>query len=111
MPKPLIYVSGPYTKPDPAANVSKAMDVAHQILDRGGIPVVPHLSHFLHMHRQRPYEEWMDMDMELLERCDAIMRLKGHSPGADMEVARAKKLKIPMLGSLLELSHFVQLFE
>jgi hypothetical protein len=91
--KPWIYVSGPYTLGDPVLNVRKAVAVSLRLLDVA-TPICPHLSHLAHLIEPQPYERWMDWDLQLLERCDALVRLPGESAGADREVARAGELGI-----------------
>ena len=91
----VVYIASPYTLGDVAANVAEQMRVAHLLLDLGFCPISPLLTHFLHIYRQRPYEEWMAMDMTLLRRADAVLRLPGESPGADREVEEAKREGIP----------------
>jgi len=39
-------------------------------------------------------------DFAWLRRCDAILRLPGHSPGADREMAAAAEQGIPAFGSV-----------
>ena len=82
-----IYVSGPYTVGDTEENVAKAIDLGVKLRDMGHVPIIPHLSHYVHARNPRNYRYWMDWDLELLSRCDAIYRLPGESPGADEEVA------------------------
>lgn len=94
-----IYIAGPYTGGDVARNVANAMDAAHALLDMGLKPYVPHLSHYLHVHQAREYEEWMALDLAWLDVCDALLRLPGVSPGADREVARMEELGRPVLRS------------
>lgn len=90
----IIYIASPYTKGDVAANVAVQVDAAHKIMDLGHCPVAPLLSHYLHIFRQRPYQDWVTMDMALIPRMDIILRLPGESTGADDEVALARKLGI-----------------
>ena len=99
----IVYVAGPYTTPDVAINMKNAMDAAAQLIEIGYTVVVPHLSHFLHMNNPQPYETWMRMDLEILEKCDAVLRIFGESPGADRETARAYELGIPVYRSIEEL--------
>lgn len=99
-----IYVAGPYTQPDPAANAARAVEAANRIFDAGYWPYIPHLTHFWHPQIPRPYEDWMALDLVWLEVCDALVRLPGDSPGADREVAQAQELGIPVfrgVGALL----------
>lgn len=86
-----IFIAGPYSS-DPVGNTGRAMEVVHKLMDLGYAPFCPHLTHFLHLHRWRAYEEWLALDMVYLEKCDALLRLTGHSSGADKEVMRADEL-------------------
>lgn len=82
-----IYVSGPYTKGDTVIHVRNAIEVGMRLRESGFVPIIPHLFHFAHMIEPADYRFWMDWDLKLLERCDAIIRLPGESSGADEEVA------------------------
>lgn len=91
----LVYIAGPYTKPDPCINTHEAVKVANQITDVC-VPLIPHLSHFWHTMSPRPYEFWTDMDFVFLSRCDALLRFPGESPGAEAEVVAAREWGIPV---------------
>jgi hypothetical protein len=91
-----VYVAGPLTHGDQAANVRAAMDAAEVLMDAGLYPFVPHLSWFSHLTSPRPYEEWLSYDLGWLKRCDAVLRLPGHSPGAERECSMATFLGIPV---------------
>jgi hypothetical protein len=95
--KQLIYIASPYTQGDVAVNVATQLDAAHRIMDAGHLPFAPLLSHFLHLHRARPYEDWVQLDLDLLRKMDALLRLPGESSGADGEVKRAIELGITVL--------------
>lgn len=84
-----VYIAGPYTKGDVAANVRAAIDAAQAILLAGHAPFVPHLTHFWHLLYPGPYEQWITLDLAWLDICDALVRLPGESAGADREVAHA----------------------
>ncbi len=92
----VIYIASPYTLGDVAENVAIQIEAAHKILDMGHCPVAPLLSHYLHIHRQRPYQHWVEMDLALIPKMDIVLRLPGESKGADGEVALAQKLNIPV---------------
>lgn len=85
--RPLVYVAGPYTHPDPAANVNIAIRIAGALADSGLVtPFVPHLTMLWHVVEPRPIEFWYAYDLAFLARCDAVLRLPGASTGADAEV-------------------------
>lgn len=98
-----VYIAGPYTEPDPAVNTARAMDVWHEIADMGLTPFIPHLCHFLHIRRERPYTDWLEWDLAWLEDCDALYRIEGASSGADIEIERAQEIGIPVFRSLEDL--------
>jgi hypothetical protein len=97
-----IYVAGPYSKGDTAINVRNAMEAGVKLLELGHAPYVPHLTHFLHLHKPQPYEVWTTLDNAYLPYCEALIRLPGESSGADAEVALARKLSIPVFEGLNE---------
>lgn len=98
--KAVIYIASPYTIGDKQTNVDIQRRTAHTLLDLGYCPIAPLLSHYLEELRARPWEEWMQMDFELIRRSDALLRLPGESKGADMEVAFAQKLGKPVYPSI-----------
>ena len=94
-----VYVAGPYTQGDPEENTAAAIAAGHRAMDLGLAPFVPHLSHYSHRLRPRPYEDWMALDLAFVEVCDILWRLPGDSPGADREVAHARSRGIPVVSS------------
>ncbi len=94
--KPLIYIAGPYTKGDVELNVRNALAMAEKVIQKGGLPFVPHLSHFWHLEHPKDLRWWYSYDIELLKRCDCLVRLMGESEGADNEVLVATELRIPV---------------
>lgn len=95
-----VYIAGPYSQGEPATNVQRAIDAADALLSRGYAPYVPHLTHYWHAAHPHPYEEWMQLDFEWVKVCDCVLRLPGHSLGADREVAEAERLGLPIYLSL-----------
>ena len=100
----IIYISSPYTLGDVAANVCVQIEAAHRIMDMGHCPVAPLLSHYLHIHRQREYNDWMAIDLAIIPKMDIVLRLPGKSSGAEKEVALAISLGIPVVYSWEELT-------
>lgn len=92
----MIYIASPYTIGDVTQNVKQQIDVANELMDIGICPVLPLLSHFQHMVHPRSYENWIEIGKEKLRRCDGVLRLPGKSKGADMEIALANELGIPV---------------
>ena len=101
--KPRVYVAGPYTKPDPVANVDRAVDLAAELIDEGFIVYVPHLSHYIESRYPRHYEVWMEQCLSWVRECNFVLRIPGESPGADREVALANRLGIKVVHSKEEL--------
>lgn len=95
-----VYIAGPYSKGDVVLNIQAAVHAANEVLKRGFTPFIPHLTHLWHMVSPKPYQEWLDYDMEWLTLCDWVLRIPGDSGGADKEVAVAQRLCIPVIFGL-----------
>lgn len=91
-----IYVAGPYTPltndiheaPREAyKNVQKAIRAGIEIIKRGHIPFIPHLTHFIHLETDEPLPRdfYYYYDMFWLQLCDALLFL-GPSEGANKEL-------------------------
>ena len=112
--KPVVYIASPYTKGDVAVNTRFQMELVHAMMDGGlVIPIAPLLSHFLHLFQPRPYQDWIDYDLELLHVVDACVRLPAvypamdykvtESSGADNEVKRCIELGKPVFYDVADL--------
>lgn len=98
-----VFLSGPYTKPNPNHNVRNTLVFADKLVAYGFVPFVPHLSHLWDTVLPHPYEHWMSLCLSWVERCDALLRLSGDSSGADREVMHAKEHGIPVFFNLEQL--------
>ena len=87
-----VYIAGPLSRGETASNVYTAIKAGHDLLDAGHVPYVPHLDIVMTLQRPRVYEDWIAADNIVIERCDALWRLPGASPGADKEVELAISL-------------------
>lgn len=99
----MIFVSGPYTQPPghELENTQEAMRAGLSIFHAGHLPVVPHLYHWFDEFAAQEggeidYEDYMAVDLRLVEACDVLLRLPGHSSGGDREVAHAHDCGIPV---------------
>jgi hypothetical protein len=52
--------------------------------------------------RELTHAQWLAMDIEIINRCDAVLRLPGESTGADAEVAFAESMGIPVFHDIEE---------
>jgi len=98
-----VYIAAPYTIPDPVENTHKAIEMANKLILEGIFPIVPHLT--LLWHAVTPFSSkfWYDYTLELMKRCDAVLRIPGESAGADLEIKTAQKLGMPVYYSVEEL--------
>jgi hypothetical protein len=118
--KPWIYIASPYTRGDVAINVRAQMEAFDAILAMVAIPIAPLFSHFQHMFKPRPYEDWIELDLEIVKRCDACIRLeavaersdgtvyrKYESSGADGEVMAFARMAKPVFVSMHALEAWI----
>jgi len=100
----VVYIASPYTIGDVAMNVRRQIEMSDRLMTLGYCPVAPLLTHFQHLCFPRPYEDWMRVDLEMISRCDALLRMEGESVGADREVAHALSIGIPVVYSVESLT-------
>jgi hypothetical protein len=95
-----IYIAGPYTPKNTSMhyaariahdNTVNAINFGIDTVDRGHLPYIPHLSHFMHLYGKETlsYEYYTKADIEWLKDCDAILYYYpkiGYSKGADNEL-------------------------
>lgn len=100
----LVYVSGPITNhpQGPFMGVRDGMIVGDALLDAGYAAYVPHLTHYWEVEHnpERTYEDWMAIDLSVIPRCDALVRIKGYSEGSDREVVCATEYGVPVYTDL-----------
>jgi hypothetical protein len=91
-----VFISGPYSNGDVAANVRAAIDAAEEVLQAGHTPFVPHLCHWWHLVHPHDYDEWMAYTKEWLRQCDCLLWLDGYSDGSGDECHLAGELNMPI---------------
>lgn len=118
----LVYVAGPISKGDLLDNVRRAHEAGMSLLKAGLSAIVPHGSCFWG-HTVTPcgkglaaelsphgttHADWLGVDLEIVRRCDAVLRLPGESKGADLEVGQALRLGLPVFFSVEEVISWVK---
>lgn len=105
--KPKVYIASPYTEGDQFINVKNQILTADRLMNLGFCPFTPLMSAFHNFLITRPYEDWMEFDLQWLQACDCVLRLPGNSKGADIEVNHAHNvLDMPVFYSVDELTDF-----
>jgi hypothetical protein len=121
MSKPIVYIASPYTIGDEALNVRAQMEIWDRMVTDGKVlPFAPLLSHFQHLAFPRPYQDWIDYDLDLIKACvfNACLRINAVEPttgyfqsrsvGADGEEALFAELNLPIFYGLDELYQWVE---
>jgi len=104
----VVYVIGAYSKPDPCINTNNAVKLGDVLWEKGFAPLIPHLiGHLWHTISPHPYQMWIDLHLELMKKCDAVLWDKeytpGASPGGENEWKVAGELGIPRFSSIKDL--------
>ena len=112
----LVLIAGPYlsgTNGDPekiAANKARLESQALPIYQRGHLPMVGEwlVQPVIHAAGGQGYDEVFKkyqypVARRLLQRCDAVLRIEGESQGADLDVAYAQELGLPIFFDVSEL--------
>lgn len=86
----VLYVAGPYTRPDPVINTNAACRVGTIIFEQSEwAPFIPHTTLLWHAVTPRGIDFWYELDIHHMLNCDAVVRLPGASSGADAEIDAA----------------------
>ena len=100
----VVYVSGPISQGNWLINIRLAVQSGERLRRAGFVPLVPHLIALAELcGSDATYEDWLALDLALLERCDALLRLPGPSVGADREVEHARALGLPVFFNELDI--------
>lgn len=104
-----IYIAGPMSQGDLAANIKMATSAGVALIQAGFAPLVPQLSAYMdgapakHNICGITHGQWLNADLRWVAVSDAVVRLPGKSIGADMELAEARRLRIPVYDSIPQL--------
>ncbi len=112
----LILIAGPYksgTGGDPdamAANLRKLEAAAWPVFEAGHVPMIGEWVALpvLHsagatVHDALAEDVLYPTAQRLLQHCDAVLRLPGESAGADLDVATAQRLGLPVYHDVAEI--------
>lgn len=99
--KKLLYVAGAYSG-NITENIKKAEEVSISLISNGFHVVTPHKNtsgYEKYENEKLTYKTWIDMDLDILSRCDAIyiMQNSHNSNGVKKEIEHAKKLNMPII--------------
>jgi hypothetical protein len=99
MKKFVIYIAGPFRSKkntidqwEQTQNIRRAEALALEVWRAGHIAICPHLN-TLHFQGCLPDEVWLEGDLEIVRRCDAVLLTEGwrNSAGARREVEEARR--------------------
>lgn len=96
----VIYIGGPFRAKTPwgvEQNIRRAEELALKVWQSGYVALCPHLNS-RYFSGACPDKVWLDGDMELLRRCDAVLLVSGWSlsSGTCNEVEYAYAAGIPV---------------
>lgn len=97
---PVIYIAGPYRAPTPwqiQEHIRRAQAVALRVWKMGAVAICPHANTAL-FDGEADDAIWLEGDLELLRRSDAVVLLNGweRSRGATAERTFAEQQEIPI---------------
>lgn len=113
-----VYIAGPISTGDLAANIRQATDAFIALAKAGYAPLCPHWSCFSGtiyrvdagtfayaspQPNELKHADWLAVDLAWVSAADAVLRLPGDSAGADQEVQRARVEGIPVFFSIDDL--------
>lgn len=93
-----IYVAGPFTE-DKETWTEICRGIGYTLMSMGCNAIVPHMMTGDWDHTDLDYEDYMRLDLNVVERWADAVFLVANSPGADRERDLARDLGIPVLES------------
>lgn len=109
--KPVVYIAAPFTS-DPWPNTVVACETWERLYNEDIVlPICPHWSFCQEKVSgdSLTWDDFMTYDIELIgHTVDAILRLPGESPGADMETEYAEHNRIAVFHSVEDLYAWVE---
>jgi hypothetical protein len=99
----LLYISGPFGHADPIhgieANILRASEIALEAWRKGWAAICPHKNTAGFQHTDIPWETWMEGDIEMVKKCDAVLMIPGweQSRGACLERDEARRAGVLVL--------------
>lgn len=107
----VVYVAGPFRGPDHwaiAENIRNAERLALEVWRLGAACLCPH-ANTAHFQNAAPDDVWLDGDLEMLSRCDAVLMTPDweRSSGARAEHEFAKQRGIPAFYCVGSLARWV----
>lgn len=103
MTRTVIYLSGPITGGDREQNFAQAAAIHRHLMQRGFAVINPMLTMKLPWAWEVEHMHWIEADLPIIERVDAVFRLPGQSVGADLEEAHANKCGVPVFRTVGDL--------
>ena len=107
----LVYVAGPFRGPNAwiiAQRIRQAETIALEIWKAGAVAICPH-ANTAHYQGALPDKVWLEGDLEIVRRCDAMMMVPGWklSTGARSELSLARELGKPVFMRIAALQRFL----
>jgi len=99
-----VYVAGPISKGDVFDNIVRAIKWGRRLVHDGFAPYIPHFDGYMfawddgtgNNTEAISWNGYLEWDLEWVAASEAVFRLTGESKGADLEVAKATELGIPV---------------
>jgi len=109
---PLVYVAGPFrgrSSWQMEQNIRRAEELALAVWEAGAACICPH-ANTRFFQGECEDSVWLDGDLEILFRCDAVLMVPGweNSAGARREKEEADRLGIPVFDNLFGLRLWIR---
>lgn len=107
----VVYVAGPFRGPNAweiEQNIRRAEELALEVWRLGCAAITPHCNTRF-FHGSAPDEVWLEGDLEILRRCDAMILTKNWalSSGTCAEIQEAEQHGMPIFETIGQLKDYM----
>ena len=109
---PHVFVVGVWEGLNASVKANRVIDVAEELYTTGiCLPVVPDT--LLLWHRRHPHtdEFWLEYELQIMKRCDAVLAVGDGIVVESLEVAEAHRLEMPVFYTQEDLHNWITVVE
>lgn len=109
---PHVYLIGAWDEVNQTVKSNRVIDVADELYTSGVcLPVVPDLLLMWHRRHPHPDEFWLEYELQIMKRCDAVLVVGDNESLASDELLEAHRIDLPVFYTQEDLHNWITVAE